>query len=69
MTIDVSEPLQELCNRLGLAYHNVKRIEFRPDTIIADVYLLDDNGAKYVRETKLGEYEAAIEVHQFKVTT
>jgi hypothetical protein len=62
--IDISEPLRSLCDTLGLTYENVGRLDIEPGLVRADVYLLNEQGAKYV---DLEKNEAAMEKLAFKV--
>lgn len=46
--IDIHDPIYELCERLGLQPENVAKITFKPRSVEATVYLLNENGAKYL---------------------
>lgn len=62
--IDISEPLREICERLGLSYTFVRAMVFSPNELTAIVYLANEQGQKY-----LVEGEPAVETRVFRVTT
>lgn len=64
--VDISEPLEEICRRLGLEYHMVKRIEFGPRDLRAIVYKANADGHKHV-EPLSGE--PVLEELSFEVRT
>jgi hypothetical protein len=63
--INIHDQVYGICNALGLEATFVKELKITPRTVIADVYLKNDNGSKYVTENG----DAAIEVHEFEVVT
>ncbi len=63
--IDIHDPIDELCRRLGLSPQDVGEIIFRPSTVIATVYKTNGGGKKYVEV----DGEIASEIREFEVTT
>jgi hypothetical protein len=66
--IDIHDPIWELCDRLGLEPESVAQIIFKPDRVIAKVFLRNEHGSIYLRETDEGR-AAASEIHEFLVRT
>jgi hypothetical protein len=62
--INIHEPLTALCRLLGLEPRTVSLLEIGPREVAATVYLLDENGKKYVVAGKPARKELL-----FKVTT
>lgn len=62
---DISEPLREICDRLGLTYKNVLTIKFRPGDLTATVALPDENGSKHIGV----DGEIVKETREFSVLT
>ena len=54
-----------LCEVLKLVPMDVRRFEITPTKVVADVYLRNENGSKYVND----DGDAATEVHEFQVVT
>ena len=50
MSVDISEPVNEICTRLGLEAKNVARLDISPKDLQAEVYKLNEQGSKYVDE-------------------
>ncbi len=61
---DISAPLKELCLSLGLPYDCVSRLVVTPGTVLAEVYLLNERGEKYINEDT---NHPACELREFKV--
>lgn len=64
--IDIHDPIYELANRLGLEPNDVREITFRPRSVTATVYPLNDQGSKYVNPDT---NDPATETLEFEVTT
>ena len=47
--VKIRDPLQMLCDRLGLEYKNVRELRIRPREVVATVYLIRD-GRKYLAD-------------------
>lgn len=62
--IDISEPLREISDRLGLEYNCLKRLVITPLEAVATVYRKNEDGAKYIN---LDTGWTAIEERVFKV--
>ncbi len=46
--VDISEPLKEICDRLGLPYNRIAMIVFKPGDLNANVFKTNDEGSLYV---------------------
>lgn len=64
--IDISEPLKEICDRLGIQYDCVRELHFEPSAVRAEVYELSEHGSKWVDETT---GEAVTATLEFEVKT
>lgn len=62
--IDISEPLTEICRRLGLVPANVAKLVLTPRAATATVHKLNEDGQKY-----LDPDEPAVETIAFWVRT
>ena len=64
--IDLHDPIFNICDRLGLKPNFVRRIDFYPSEVIAEVYLPNENGAKHIDPETGG---VAFETKRFEVST
>lgn len=64
--INIHQPIYDICGRLGLVPTNVAELVFRPRTVTATVYVLNEQGAKYV-DPATGQ--PPTETREFEVTT
>lgn len=64
-SIIITEPVREICARLGLDFKNVGSLSLTPSTAKAEVYLINESGSKYIRD----DGEVAKETRTFKVRT
>ena len=46
--IDISEPLQKLCELLGLTYNHTADLTIERNTVTATVYRVNERGEKYI---------------------
>jgi hypothetical protein len=63
--IDISKPIADICDALGLVTADVGRLDMYPGHITAEVYRLNSNGSKYIGE----DGAAAKDTHEFEVVT
>ena len=61
--VDIAEPINEICERLGLAPKRVGRLDIKPGHLTATVYRVNDKGDKYLDDTG----EPAVETREFDV--
>ena len=50
--LDISAELRALTDKLGYEYNNVAQIIFKPGEVTADVFKVNENGAKYIEGDK-----------------
>jgi hypothetical protein len=62
---DISKPIAEICDALGLVPGNVARLDMYPKCITAEVYRLNENGSKYIGE----DGAVAKDTQEFEVVT
>jgi uncharacterized protein YlzI (FlbEa/FlbD family) len=48
LTYDLHEPVFDILQRLGLEPESVARLDVTPREVVAEVYLLNENGKKYI---------------------
>jgi hypothetical protein len=63
--IDIHDEIASVCNKFNLDYGCVRRLDFHPGHVVAEVYRLNENGAKYIEE----DGNPALDVYEFLVTT
>jgi hypothetical protein len=63
--IEITEPLYEICRRLDIEPRCVSELRITPTEAVAELYLTNENNAKYVADTG----EPARTTLRFKVTT
>lgn len=62
--VGISEPIKEICDRLGLQADTVRWIEFFPDRVHAECYRLEA-GRKFIDD----QGEVSVEERTFAVRT
>lgn len=67
-TVEIGEPIAEICARLGLEPKNVKEMIFTPRTLKATVYDLNESGSKYVTEEgEAASHEIEVQVSMHRI--
>lgn len=68
MTTDIADLVEQLCDRFDLDKNNVSRISIDPVTIEMHVYVLSDDGRKYV-DHEFGNNQPVVRVLSYRVAT